>query len=371
MARPEDMAYISTSFKGDVIIGSEPTLNGFHTRECEGTRYDGYFAGGKANGYGFQTIPWPGMGHNMVADYSGDWRNGLRNGFGRLWIPLNHEKYRPNHSIYEGGWKDGRAFGFGKLEIHEKDQSQWWEFGFNEGLLHGYGVYHNINNTNNTSNALSYSGGYRKNKWHGYSSQHIGSRETQWHSMKDGALHGFTVISDNIENPLFYRDGNATRDLPQNILERLDWLPEVIEFKVDSSPIYRDLAAGRNISRTTTLCEGEADIADIYNYRGNLSYGMPHGYGVLTCVSPTGWYTFEGGWKRGFAAGYGVWWDRNGNKYKGGWRRGKPFGYGEVSMSGKKFETYWDGRKFYIGNERVEYGKLRRRETDAFHFQSM
>src|SRR5579859_5048548 len=266
----------SARYKGHVVISSDSTTD--KSVECKGTTFDGTkFYGrlseGKANGFGLQTMPWPEA--DTLAMYTGDWEHGQRNGYGRLSIPRNSE-------CYEGGWKDGKAFGFGKIQVFELGPPgptiKWWQAGFEDGFLHGWGI------TQSSGTTEWFSSGFKKHAIHGYQAVYSGSKEIQWVSFKKSKPHGFSVNLAKSEAPRFWKDGEPG-DAPKETFRHPKWLPGHLH--VD--PDYPDRHG------PTTMCNAKLDLPNKHNYSGNLTYGLAHGYGVLT--SPKG--SYHGGWKRG------------------------------------------------------------------------
>jgi hypothetical protein len=108
------------------------------------------------------------------------------------------------------------------------------------------------------------------------------------------------------------------------------------------SLVYFDITAakypGRNHASHETAVSTNGD-----SFVGNLNYGAPHGYGTVTYStvhSRRG--TYEGGFKHGYACGYGVWMGAEGFVYAGGWLNGKPYGFGKVTSGGATFEVFFE-----------------------------
>lgn len=287
--------------------------------------YAGTFKYNKAEGFGIQTMTrsLPGAiptGQNS-AIYRGDWKNGKRNGNGRLELPWGD-------NVYEGGWVNGLAHGFGKVITLKKGITDAWEeCGFKEGQAHGWGLTRIAGNKDTSW----YSGGYRKGVRHGYYVKYTGAVAV-YKSVKEGVPHGYqtTKKGDIVEAREFMLDGKAMTQPTLSFAP--DWL-ESVSFNPH----------GARYSEGTHSINVSVDLANGDRYTGNLNYGMPHGYGVITCsASHRRPGQYEGGWKYGYACGYGVWSGMDGNKYEGGWHDGKPFGYGIVTAGGQTFDTFWE-----------------------------
>lgn len=89
----------------------------------DGSAYEGELLGGKRHGDGSY------VSADGTARYDGQWRNGKREGLGRL-------TYSPDgSSFYEGGWKDGQKHGQGKQLWHSGNLYEGhWELGKMRGL---------------------------------------------------------------------------------------------------------------------------------------------------------------------------------------------------------------------------------------------
>src|SRR5271169_2360557 len=102
----------SRRFHEDILIADYYRGDGQYTINFDWGTYDGSFANGRANGFGVQlmrrtTIIPGGISAEENSVYRGDWKDGKREGYGRLEIPWENK-------VYEGGWVDGKAYGFGK-----------------------------------------------------------------------------------------------------------------------------------------------------------------------------------------------------------------------------------------------------------------
>ena len=337
----------------DEVVGSTNHRPGFassnHYREgrlvCE---FNDNFVNGLENGFGIQKIPKSNLPGALTGpadqehdpEYCGDWRDGRRNGYGKLRIVTSSCEHH-----YEGGWKDGRGCGFGKVEMATKSSITWWEGGFWKGHLHGWGTEHSSTSGSTTHTASErFTGGFKRDVPDGYRRKYIGPSCAEIVSLKDDQLHGFQT-DINTGEKTFWSNGSRSAP-PRETFDILLWFP---------GPIVLNACHARYQSPTTHSFDLQIDLVDnatYATYTGNVSYGKAHGYGVLKQrrPSPHGCPegSYDGGWCKGLAAGFGIWKGRDGNQYEGGWLDGKPYGYGKVTLSsGDTFdifrddETYW------------------------------
>ena len=312
-------------FHADIVVQDYYRTEGHGILNCEWGSYDGYFSGGKANGWGVQSlrrriIP-GGLPSDEIAVYRGDWKNGKREGYGRLEIPWESK-------VYEGGWVDGKASGFGKNLIMQKGWAgEWEESGFKDGYRHGWGV------TCVTSDpeTIWYNGGFKDGDRHGYVIKSTGGLES-YTSVKNGVVHGYKTVKRGgvVQSREFFLDGRSHN--PPYFVSPT-YLPSIVYF----NPL-----GARYQDRTHTV-NGIANLANGDSYQGNLSYGTPHGCGLLQVSSAhrvPG--TYNGGFKHGYACGYGVWMGTDGFVYAGGWLNGKPYGFGKVTTGGSTHESFWE-----------------------------
>jgi hypothetical protein len=304
-------------------INFRPSANGLNEVQFTWGRFRGNFVNGKADGFGIQEL-------DGMREYYGDWKDGQCHGYGKLTVPKG---------FYEGGWKKGEGFGFGKAEIQSETGIEWREGGFKNGISHGWSCIRKISLTspnNAQDNAMWYTVGFKEGRYYGYLRCHKGPKFTQEVAYEDGKYHGFCIGYDSggrITWKSFYRNGTQSPEPTERFV--IHFSPEFIAFNPLEAP-YSD-ARTHYFDLNVTLTNND-------NYKGSICYGKPHGYGVLVRNSaPKGIY--EGGWHRGYAAGYGIWTGEDGNQYEGGWHQGKPHGYGKVTLNtgGEPFNVYWDG----------------------------
>jgi len=319
----------ATSFFSQEIVQDFYRPDGPAKVTFEWGSFEGTFVSGRANGYGVQYIrrrPIPGGLPSQEAEvYRGDWREGKREGYGRLEIPWEDK-------VYEGGWINGRASGFGRtFKMKAGWATEWEEHGFKEGIKYGWGIHciHGIG-----GEVIWRSGGFKDGEKYGYSIKASGKTE-EYSSIKRGQVHGYytTRVAGVVQNRDFYLDGRKVAQPRTQI--PAEWLPSMVYFDA-ASALFR--SPTHHVSGSATTQSGDT-------YLGNLSYGMPHGYGVLNLSRAhrkSG--TYEGGFKHGFACGYGVWLCLDGTTYAGGWLHGKPFGFGKLTLmgSGETFEVFWE-----------------------------
>ncbi|XP_055360815.1 alsin-like isoform X2 [Betta splendens] len=94
---------------------------------CKDAQYTGGWLGGRLHGRG--TMNWP-----DGRWYSGNFKNGLENGYGECKIP---NKLMSKPDIYQGQWRDGKIHGFGKYKY---SSGEVYEGCFSDDQRHGYGM---------------------------------------------------------------------------------------------------------------------------------------------------------------------------------------------------------------------------------------
>ena len=121
-------------------------------------RYVGYFVNNLCHGYGIlyriQQRPQPqpphgnSNGNSNVKLYSGEWKHGLRDGYGMAWYDSasdnnddhnnnqEDETSQPQGTYYEGRWKEGLWNGNGRLVTKVAS----YHGGFRNGRFHGFGI---------------------------------------------------------------------------------------------------------------------------------------------------------------------------------------------------------------------------------------
>ena len=203
---PLSMSSVPSRFQPDIVVQDYYRPEGHAVLNFEWGSYDGYFSGGKANGWGVQSIRRRiipgGLPSDEIAVYRGDWKNGKREGYGRLEIPWENK-------VYEGGWIDGKASGFGKNLIMQKGWAgEWEESGFKDGYRHGWGV---TCVTSDPKETIWYNGGFKDGDRHGYVIKSTGGLDS-YTSVKNGVHHGYkTVKRDGVvqSREFFLRRTNA------------------------------------------------------------------------------------------------------------------------------------------------------------------
>ena len=326
----------ATRFNDEIVVQDYYRADGHSRVDYDWGSFDGFFASGRANGWGVQSIrrkTFPGgLPSDEVALYRGDWKNGKRDGYGRLEIPWEFK-------VYEGGWSQGKAFGFGKVITMKKGWAgEWEESGWKDGVRHGWGV---KCITSDPKETMWQTGGYKDGEQHGYTVTSTDKTE-RYSSLKNGVPHGYQTIKRDgvLQSREFYLDGRLAAQ-PMGSFPST-WFPTLVAF----SPL------GARYNGPTHTVNGSVTLFDGDTYSGNLSYGTAHGYGVLVRSNThlrSG--TYDGGWKHGYACGYGVWMGNDGFVYAGGWLNGKPFGYGKVTIGSAVFDTFWEdgqGWKFEV-----------------------
>lgn len=324
------MATLPSRFGEEFVVQDFYRPQGHAYLSFEWGTYDGNLSMNVANGYGVQQIRrrtitgYPAS--EEMAIYRGDWKEGKREGYGRMEIPWENK-------VYEGGWMNGKGSGWGRsLKMKDGWIEEWEDSGFRDGYRHGWGV--TCVTANDPKETIWYTGGFKEGDRHGYCVKSTGSTE-EYISVRHGVTHGFCTFMKHgqIYNQDFYLDGRAYNRPGIQVAPSL--LPSQIFFSIIGACYHGQ-------SHTLT---GSANTANGDTYNGNLSYGTPHGYGTLQCAVAhrlTG--TYEGGWKHGYACGYGTWMGSEGLVYAGGWLNGKPYGYGKITSAGNTYETFWDGK---------------------------
>jgi hypothetical protein len=316
------------SFYDDIIVQDYYSTEGYATAKFDWGYYEGHFSNGKASGFGVQNvrrrgIP-GGLPNDELARYRGDWKDGKRDGYGRLEIPWDNGK------VYEGGWINGRASGYGKISTIKKGWVRdWEEGGFKEGYRHGWGATCLTTPSNET---IYYTGGFKEGERHGYYVKSSGTTEN-YRSVRKGILHGYQIEKRDgvLISREFFLDGRSQQQ-PRGAFNSV-WLPSMISF----SPL------GTRYHDRTHAVYASATSVNGDSYVGNLSYGCPHGFGTL--YRPRSHQrpgTYDGGWKHGYACGYGVWNGIDGIIYEGGWLDGTPHGYGKFTSGGTVLEVFFE-----------------------------
>jgi hypothetical protein len=322
----------ATSIHGDVVVVTNTASIGplFASAHHRWGSYEGAFLDSKAHGYGVQTMPGSSAGQQAI--YRGDWKHGKREGSGSLHVGWTGQ-------LYEGGWSNGKAFGYGKLIA---GSHRGVESGYKDGVQHGWLISRDVETTRHGGvDSIVLTGGIKKGVLHGYQCKHVGAK-FQVVSLCDGKLRGFAIrkLNDQIQSKDFWM--GESRVSPPAIRFRPTWLPYKLQF-IQFNTFYHGQTHSPNSQATLST----GDI-----YYGNLKYGVPHGYGRMQIprsreladrtLQPAGKY--DGGWKEGFACGYGIWTCTDGSSYEGGWRDGKPFGFGlaKVGRDSVPIETFWD-----------------------------
>jgi hypothetical protein len=194
----------SRRFHEDVLIIDYYRADGQCTINYDWGTFDGSFAKGRANGFGVQmmrrtTIIPGGIPAEENAVYRGDWKDGKREGHGRLEIPWENK-------IYEGGWVDGKAYGFGKsLSMSKGWAGEWEESGYKDGYRHGWGF---ACVSNDPSGTVWYNGGFKEGDRHGYYIKYSGGLES-YTSVKHGVTHGYLTVKKDgvVKTREFFQDG--------------------------------------------------------------------------------------------------------------------------------------------------------------------
>lgn len=300
------------------------------TASFEWGQYHGHFQGGKANGFGVQMVRRRAIPGGLPTEehiiFRGEWKDGKREGHGRVEIPWENR-------TYEGGWKAGKPHGWGKTYFSRADgwPIEMEECGYREGRQHGWGL---MCVTRETGEHSWITGGFKDGERHGMVMKMSGNLETR-SSIQAGIVHGYqTTKRDGVViTREFYLDGQRAAQ-PTNALPAR-WFPEAVIFESTGATFDTQSNSIDAIARATN-----GDV-----YQGNLQFGTPHGCGKLELGMQTGRMmigSYDGGFKRGQAWGYGVWVGRDKITYAGGWAAGKPQGYGRITCEGETFEAFFE-----------------------------
>ncbi|XP_041806349.1 alsin-like isoform X4 [Chelmon rostratus] len=111
------------------VMGMSRTASYTFTGEgrFKDAKYTGGWLAGRVHGRG--TMKWP-----DGQMYSGNFKNGLEDGYGECIIP-NKTLNKPD--IYQGHWREGKIHGFGKYKYAS---GEVYEGCFSDGQRHGYGM---------------------------------------------------------------------------------------------------------------------------------------------------------------------------------------------------------------------------------------
>lgn len=307
--------------------------------------YEGSWLAGKAHGFGVQIVK---VNDGSPIEYRGQWRNGMRSGYGQLTISKD--------KIYEGGFKENREHGYGSFYVRNPNSTFIRvSGGVRDGKLHGYAKVEVLNGDNEEqSYCCQCETGYNEDMPDGF--QKV-SRD--WNNVTThagiclGKLHGFMRREehDKLVSTTFHYDENEQNE-PSNPLSNQLFDHVMVHVK-DSGCSYRN--------EETHTTDGEFTTGNGAIYNGNLHFGRPHGYGTLRRLVDTtipGQFTqnaevYEGGWENGIAAGFGKFKMADGHIYEGGWWKGRPCGHGIISLpSGEKQEVYWKDNQGYTFDDR-------------------
>ena len=300
------------------------------TASFEWGKYHGHFQSGRANGFGVQMIRRRGIPGSLHVEeylvYKGEWKDGKREGYGRVEIPWENRSY-------EGVWKDGKPYGWGKSLLSRNDgwPIEMEESGYRDGRQHGWGL---LNITYDNAECSWVTGGFKEGERYGVVIRMSAGVVTR-SSIKSGIVHGYQTTKRNgvVQTREFYLDGQRAAQ-PTNALPA-PWFQEAIYFESTGATYEPGSHAIVTTARTST-----GDV-----YQGHVQFGAPHGCGMLEMGMGPGRImtgTYDGGFKRGYACGYGVWVGRDNITYAGGWSAGKPQGYGRITCEGATFEAFFE-----------------------------
>ena len=223
-------------------------------RSKNGDVYEGTLAGGKKSGTGKMTF----SEKDSRREYEGEWADDRKNGHGVLrW---------KNGTVYEGEFAEDKLCGKGRFVISE---GEFYEGEFAEGTYNGFGTFH-------------YAPGNNK-EWSTY--------EGHW---KDGEKDGEGILTFAETSKYYIRyEGNWVKDRREGF-GRL---------------FYRNGRYYEGEFAEDKLCgKGRFVISEGEFYEGEFAEGTYNGFGTFHYAPDDKWgrITYEGYWKNGKRAGYGV-----------------------------------------------------------------
>lgn len=219
------------------------------------------------------------------AVYTGEWKNGMKDGFG-----IHHW---PDGSIYEGDWRNDKACGKGKL-IHA--DGDIYEGEWSDDKANGQGVYTH-------SNGAKFTGAWKDDKQHGT---------------------GIEIWPDGAKYEGEYLEGKKCGKGKLSFADGSKYEGEFFNNDIHGYGIYI--------------------WPDEKKYEGTWIKNKMHGKGKL--MWPDG-RKYEGDYEDDKKHGVGVFEWSDGRKYIGEWQRGKQHGKGEYIMgNGDKRVGEWaDGKR--------------------------
>ncbi len=226
-----------------------------------------------------------GTEENAHGVYTGSFKNGLRDGSGRM-------EYTDG-AVYDGNWKNGSWNGYGEwLGADGSSHIGTWE----EGLAHGQGkhIY---------ADGGCYEGDFV-----------LGKREGRGkYTYPDGAVYEGAWIQNE-------RTGYGKLAYPNSAVYEGDWLE------------------GKQHGH------GKMQYADGAVYEGNFHEGYVTGYGHFTYTDGS---SYQGDFVSGERHGSGTYYYSNGACYEGQWQNGERHGYGKMTYAnGTAREGNWNQGQF-------------------------
>ena len=315
------------------------------------TFYEGEVKNGEANGKGKITFP---DGSSLEGNfknninvgnvkviysngdiYEGSWKNGVADGLGIIILP--------DGTKYEGEFKGGKNSGKGKRtwpdgSIHEGE--------YKNDNADGYGIETNADGS-------KYEGEFKRNIYHGNGTRTLSDGTSITANWVEGIANGKSkiILADGSKHEAVYRDG------------------KIIELD------------GKSQVGETGKFENDRGY-----YEGELSEGIPHGYGTFTFkndellqettknigVQGEGKMQYVGYWSKGVMHGKGTITYPNGDKYIGQYVNGVKEGFGkEINVNGSQYEGLWQdglmhGDGIYILQDGSKYeGQFKEGKRDG------
>ena len=267
-----------------VWVKSDPPQDASHRlATMDWGTYEGRWVGGKAEGWGVQTI-------TILAEptvYRGYWKKGKRNGYGKLEVPTQFY-------IFEGGWKDGERHGYGRSFTYKKDEIRVWEGTVKQDKLHGWGTigYAPVSNTQESGKRLyvvsnsSLSSmesvsptdssivlaGFREDYICGYERLVVDNQEMTIGIGEGNFAQGFHLTkryrsTDPWKLEKFLEHGKCIPSPNKSDIREPQWLPREVHLSPMGATFH---------SCETAIADGHVTWMDGKSYTGDLQYGVPN-----------------------------------------------------------------------------------------------
>ena len=323
----DQTTYIRYSDKNHVIDLLNQIRNQFNVIDDEKVflgdgEYSGDFANGLRHGYGICAYP-------DGSSYDGEWKNDLFDGKGK--------RIYSNGSIYEGNWVKGKRSGFGKYATTTGFfyEGEWEDDAYNgkgkenngKGqIIEGVWKKGKLNGQASVvfDNGDSYIGEFIDGVKNGHGIYRWESGKTFEGDYKDGQENGYAVIR--------WPDGDYYDGFLQNGKYHGKG-----HYYTSHSEYDGEWKNGKKDGYGTIKFESGA------SYDGEWQNDEFSGEGTFVFSSGR---KYSGHWENSKQNGYGVMIDDNGERYEGNWLNDKKDGFGIATLSnGNKYEGYWKNDK--------------------------